>query len=74
MVRTPLPDVRSWSQTARHRAGANSEWQPWLRMLPEQVELPLTSWTAAEVHALGDPDVVREAEAVRGLIADGFRV
>jgi hypothetical protein len=43
-------------------------------MLPDHVDLPLTSWTAAEVAALGDPDTVREADAVRSLIADGFQV
>ena len=41
-------------------------------MLPERVPLPVTGWTDAEVRALGDPDTVREAFAVRALIASSF--
>ena len=51
-----------------------SQWGAWLRALPERVDLPITSWTEAEVRALGDPDTVREALAVRSLIAGSSEV
>ena len=66
--------ARAVSACTPRRAGEGSEWMPWLRMLPERVDLPVTGWTDAEVSALSDPDTVREARAVRGLIADSFQV
>ena len=51
-----------------------NQWGAWLRALPERVDLPITSWTDAEVRALGDPDTVREALAVRSLVAGSFEV
>lgn len=58
-------------QTSR---SVGSRWGAWLRALPKRVDLPITSWTDAEVRALGDPDTVREAFAVRSLIAGSFEV
>ena len=60
--------------TCRFCAEEASQWEPWLAALPERVTLPIAGWSDAEVRALGDPDTVREALAVRDLISSSFQV